>query len=1132
MTYPNLVPVRGGSDSGRDADLIQPSGNDPVRMAITSSRTEAGARANLRNSLKSLEAHDLAGIAVISVSLAELNEAKRRKLQELASDYGYHLQAVIDRGFFTDRLLTSGEWRQKLLGLRGGPFSLSRTPSSILFGTGTPTFVGRDAAVEVLQAETRDVVVWGLPGVGKSALLSHLGGLYFVEGDPPIERLMDDILETQPSHLVVDDAMRRLGVVEMLASIRRQEQLGFALMAVCWPHEREIVRASLPDSVEFEVEPLIRPEIAQIVRGHGVDGTIEIAQILDQAQGRPAWAVYLADFAQADSGAGHLYGGTALYSRVVAYEARSGLRTAARDVLAFIALMGSLSDSEIPRLGQQLGVSRADLTHSINDIAIGGLLEVDRTRVGGSYQNIYCVAADVLATRIVIEYFFSGSSPTLPVREVFDQFPSKRLGIALAVIRCVLAGTHDAKADAHHLFEMVADDAEIVGSRETLMHHYLHLGPTEALLIVDRGVSAWSDIDAGAPHLKSVAQAALISYLGEAIVDMHVLKAVDRAVAVSMQLHRGEMTPFWSKLVDKIRGFGPAGTIEISLLIKVWRKIRSSGGDNFSDEHRAVVAVAAVRQILRPTFDASWMSAEDLNVVHLISATMPPAATSALTAEVWDNFEQHSPVLTRDDLQILVDLAKEWSRMARGFGPHSNCTISDDQAALASILALKIAQFIINASTDFPGIRAQVRALAQPLGTDYPEQDALLAMLFEPRRNGSTWTQWQEYITQRVRDQITPYLNEAPEVLCCRLSELKSEIDGTELGMNRLYMVFAAVADSGDNLLAWLHAARKYNLLDESHRVLARLLDGSKIENALFIDLLGESAVRGTLINAALSQRLAGRYFDVVESRISPQDLGQLGYVLHRENYSASAIARLLTSERVDVRSATAAALLAANEDDDEFLTSDLNDLWRTAIAQLEIPMRFDLRGDHDFYDKLLARAPQVYEDLFLDVIRTAPDVYAALNAFGQSGYKLSAEAKSRILTASTSDVVRWRVFWALNGGDADWIGQPLDMNIVDVDFVMDAVNGIGQAVPIDDLARILVPRGVDPTEIAAKIELGTQWGERHQRLANYLEEMTTYSQSPDPGIATVGRAGVALFEPRYQVAVNEHKRNMIRGRS
>ncbi|WP_141216205.1 MULTISPECIES: hypothetical protein [Nocardiaceae] len=1136
--YSNLVPVRGGSDSGRDADLIQSPGDDPVRIAITSSRTENGARSNLRTAMNSLTEHGLPGKSLVSVSLAELNESKRRKLQELAEGAGYRVQAIVDRSFFADRLLVNGEWRKKLLGLRGGPFSLSRVPASITFGASAPSLVGRDGVLAQLQSLTSDIVVWGLPGVGKSALLSKIDGLYFVEGIPDDEQLMADILETQPSCIVVDDARRRLAVLDQLTVIRRQEQLVFTVVGVCWPHERDEVGASLPDSVEFEVEPLIRSDIAKIVRDRGVDGEIELAQILDQAQGRPGWAVYLADLTRADGGLPGVYRGTALHTRVLTYLGRAGLRTAARDVLALIALLGTLRDSEISGLAGQLGQGRAVLTQAINEVAVGGLLDVDhQLGSGGEYENTYRVAPEILAVPIAVEYFFGGTTPVISVQELFETWSQKRLEIAHSVVRCAVAGATDADPTARKLFDLVIDDVDVAGARDPLLKQFLHLGPAEAKHVVDRRVAEWRASVVDSAGTKRAAFDGVAGSVGAAIAHLYVFEVVEVAADVARQIRQAGEDPksFWTRVVDKVRGFGPEGTIQVGLLTEMWVRIqRWIEDDGGVLSERTSVAVSALRQLLRPTFDASWMSAEDLNVARMVSATLPSDAMSTLRDRVWEPFAAQPSNLTRSDLKTLVDLASEWSRVARGLESRSNQPISEDEASIATVVAISIADYVVDASADYPGLRAQVRALAEPLGKDYPETDPLLAFLFEARPSGFKWEQWRSHTDQQARIHVAPYLLQDPEVLCERLALLKPEFDRSDWGVaNRLYTVFAAIARSDVRLVSWLEAARTYGLLREAHSVLSRALDDYALEDDLFIVLLDEPSVRGTLMNTAVSERHANRYFDLIEPRATPQDIAELELVVRRNEHAESAVKKLLMSDRPDVQAATAAALLATSDDDGEFLTPELEPLWASAIAQLEVPMQFHLHGDHEFFDKLLVRAPHVYEEVFIGAMRrsSTADVFTVLDAFDHSGYKLDIDAKTRILEACPVDAARRRVFWALNGGDSKWVAHLLDTHVVDTEFVLHSANSIGPAIPIHDLARILVPRGVPPGQIANLIELGTHWGERHERIAGHLEQMKEYAQSPNPSVSSVGRAGIELFAPQLESARRQHKLRMIRGR-
>ena len=77
--YPNLVPISGGSDEGRDAEIGDPDGT--IGVLITSARDLEGVLANLRKGCRQMT--EEAGAhqeRVILANLAELNASKRRKI--------------------------------------------------------------------------------------------------------------------------------------------------------------------------------------------------------------------------------------------------------------------------------------------------------------------------------------------------------------------------------------------------------------------------------------------------------------------------------------------------------------------------------------------------------------------------------------------------------------------------------------------------------------------------------------------------------------------------------------------------------------------------------------------------------------------------------------------------------------------------------------------------------------------------------------------------------------------------------------------------------------------------------------------------------------------------------------------
>lgn len=314
-TYPNLIPISGGSDHGRDADLADKE-QPPIRVAITSSRTYEGARKNLRSSLDSLKRHHIEGTKIVSVSLAELNQSKRVKLEELSKQNGFILTSVVDRTFFAQRLRENGSWRKRLLQLPGGPFSLSRESGNGITTSRPKELVGRQLLIDRLTKLESDAIIWGPPGVGKSSALTETPGLYFVDASPTSERLLDDILSTNPDIIAVDDALRRPEVVGMLLQIRKHEKLPFRVFGVCWPHQVDELATLLPNAIPLQVDLLTRREIATIAKSKGIKRHRDIARILDQARGRAGWAVRLADLMGSEVEWRSVYAGDALRAKL------------------------------------------------------------------------------------------------------------------------------------------------------------------------------------------------------------------------------------------------------------------------------------------------------------------------------------------------------------------------------------------------------------------------------------------------------------------------------------------------------------------------------------------------------------------------------------------------------------------------------------------------------------------------------------------------------------------------------------------------------------------------------------------------------------------------------------------------
>ncbi|PXX07263.1 ATP-binding protein [Mycolicibacterium moriokaense] len=1136
-TYPNLVPIRGGSDSGRDADALEPPGTPPVRMAITSSRTYEGARKNLRASIKSLKDHEILGNRIISVSLAELNQSKRKKLEELAKDHGYILESTIDRAFFADRLRQVGEWREKLLCLPGGPFSLSKYSIRGDSPHRDYELVARDEEIADIQDLPDDVLLYGVPGVGKSALLENIPGLYFTDGSPPVERLMDDILATDPTILVVDDAPRRTAVLEDVQRIRRQESLSFRIIGVSWPHQREALKTHMTEAVEMQILPLIRPDIATIARNAGITRESLIARILDQAQGRPAWAARLIDLLKSEAQWRTVHTGEAIRGEVSSYLTRSGLSREAKDLLAAIAILGTVTESEIATLAKQLEIPRLTAIHLVDDLAVGGLLDVSQQwTLDGNREHAYGVAPQILATSIVVETFFGTGPAILPVHEFFETWPKKQTAITLHCISAALLGEAVADPVARSLFNELVGSGD-VGVGSDIFRYYLHLGPDEARYAIQTSIEEFHLSDGQSEFRRQALVDCIATYFADAIRDMGFIAISKDALDFAGSLDDAQLAQrFISQLIDEIRNAAiPDGSINMEPLFAIWNAAQTWFASDSGPSNSYVLTILFC-ELLKPSFEVNRISPEDSRLVRLLSVVLPSEYMRELAVRVWSSYAEMNIPRAHSELRLIARLFNTWMQLARGFSPAFGGTLSPDQINEAKTLAAELADYLIDHAGPYPGIRAIVRRHSGGLDRDYSEQDPLIVAVFFVPDEDADWhdrmAKHEELLNREVQNASNNLLE-----FVDRLAELRPHLADLDQPLtNPLHTVFRLISESDSDLLPLLLRAVENGMFPDAGPLVSVTLARQQVEENVVLELLAGEQTRSFVVQYAVNAPPSDRYARSIVERLIQDDITELYFTLGGGSLPATIAEQLLGHADVAVRAATAAAiLLSTNEPLESALSPDLVVQTRAALMELAVPLRVGRRGPGEFLERLIAAAPDVYEHLVSGAIQPSPEegsIYQRLRAFENTAPKLDVEAKTRLLTSCKPGTPEGRhTLTVLRGNDIEWMESLLVAQLVDPDEVLSAFNGFGAPAPVEALARLLVPRGVNPLTIAVKVELGSGWGEDHERLSGYVEQMRALAQSDEASIAAVGEAGLRRYEPLAEAARMSYRENQVRGR-
>jgi hypothetical protein len=382
--YNNVEPVEGGSDGGRDADIYGPVAGDPDsrgRILVTTGDVLDNLKSSHTTWTKIQDAGETFRVdQLVLVTHAPLSDAKRRNILEYCKKHALPVPQFWTRDWLVEALRRDPEWRVELTGVRG---RLSAVSTRTMIDTDEPALVGRADELRELQAATEgpgDTSLVGLPGVGKSRLVSELDGDVHIIEWRAREHLVDDLVATDPAVVVLDDAHLHIDVLEDLVRVRVKEQLSFKIIAVLWPGSEASIESLLTAPTRVQLDRLPRGELDELIRQLGVHGFHARQMVLDQSDGRPGWASVLGQLV-VDGNGEDLMSGQYLLDQVAGL-ARSISGTAAlNDALACIAAFGTASIDDLGTVAALTGVGQADLVTWLEGTAQGGMV----ARTGDSW---------------------------------------------------------------------------------------------------------------------------------------------------------------------------------------------------------------------------------------------------------------------------------------------------------------------------------------------------------------------------------------------------------------------------------------------------------------------------------------------------------------------------------------------------------------------------------------------------------------------------------------------------------------------------------------------------------------------------------------------------------------------------
>lgn len=867
-----VVPVKGGSDAGMDGAIADGQG-EAFPLVTTTAEDAIG---NLTRNLRSYEEEKGNRSRVIFATSRSLTPQRRRNLEERAQELGFTLVQIYDQIAIARLLYRNPEWCKELLGISGDPSPLSIIPKTRRPLLDQP-LVGRDEELEWLTETEGDRLLVGQPGSGKTFLLYRLAldgeALFVTSWDR--DEIAAGLRAQQPTSLIVDDARGEEELIDDLRQLRRDTGASFSILASCWPGDKSKVKQYLGISEErvLELPLLTRKEVVEVINGAGLRGPRElIHSIVDQAEGRPGFAVTLANFCL-QGGVREVVHGDVLSENILsAFEPTVGPE--AEDILAVLSVGG---EAGMP-MGAAADILRMELAkvrQVLNELAAAGvIMEVSTPgwQDGALSSESYLqVRPDVLRHALIRDVFFE-AVPSLSIEEALEHAPSTESSL----ITLIGAKARGATVNERSLRRRI----EREDSRK-VWRAFASVGEEEARWILQShpekiGIVAHQAIS-NAPRT------AIPLLLDEAIGDNR-----------SLSSNPGHPIRALKEWVLSGRPGSGEALNRRKVLFSTAQEWIEKGGD-------AEVGIKAMRYALSPNFEAHPTSPEGGMIIQQGILT-PEEIESIIT--LWKDFWEFVDANEIRDWKPIIETLHHWIHPG-----HVGGEVTEETAKQMVECAREQVKEAVSRAAGQPGILRKLAPTADKLGVNIDLSGYKALSVLYPQQDLENYEEASERQAEAVRDLAKRWEEELPRDVADKIKEVEDEARSAGLQWPRYTKLLCEeIAKRTDNPLEWLDAFLEHNF---NGRLLAPFLQraadiGADGWREQAEELLDRPNLKWPVLQIALTQ--PDKAAELVGLALSHLDgCAEAIKTLYFQKDIPEGIAKqLLTHKRPDIRRAAA----------------------------------------------------------------------------------------------------------------------------------------------------------------------------------------------------------------------------------
>jgi hypothetical protein len=206
---------------------------------------------------------------------------------------------------------------------------------------------------------------------------------------------------------------------------------------------------------------------------------------------------------------------------------------------------------------------------------------------------------------------------------------------------------------------------------------------------------------------------------------------------------------------------------------------------------------------------------------------------------------------------------------------------------------------------------------------------------------------------------------------------------------------------------------------------------------------------------------------------------------------------------------------------------------WASAMSDLVVPS--GMVRDH-MQSRALAILAKTKPETYLNLLVKHVEALEGTDDFDEweeSARELSSTHRFELWNRVRESPMAKNLFWVISAGDVEWIASAVSDPTFPVSLskLLHAARfQHGKRYPLKALAAMLRPLKWQPDDLLWTLEVGTHWGEEHERLERHLEVCRELAESLEPDIARLGERGVEMFEPRLAEARAAARRAAVRG--